>query len=114
MFCFAGLYNYSPVPDIETGELIGTFTIITRPANVLMKKIHNHGPNSERMPLILTKELAQQWLHPQLTDEQMRSILAFEFPESEMEVWPVNTIRKRKADDEHVLDALPGESVPGL
>jgi len=114
VFCFAGLYNYSPLPVRETGELIGTFTIITRPANALMKKIHNHGPNSERMPLILTKALAQQWLHPQLTDEQMRSILAFELPEKEIEVWPVNTIRTRKADDERVMDALPKESLPGL
>jgi putative SOS response-associated peptidase YedK len=114
VFCFAGLYNYSPIPDEETGELKGTFTIITRPGNSLMKKIHNDGPNSERMPLILTKELALQWLQPELSDETMRSILEYEFPDAEMVTWPVNTIRTRKVDDKHVLDALPAEAVPAL
>jgi putative SOS response-associated peptidase YedK len=114
VFCFAGLYNYSPLPDKETGEMTGTFTIITRPANTLMKKIHNHGPNSERMPLILTKELAQQWIYPGLTDDEMRNILAFEFPETDMEAWAVNTIRTRKADDQNVLNKLTTEAVPAL
>lgn len=114
VFCFAGLYNYSPLPDEETGELTGTFTIITRPANALMKKIHNDGPNSERMPLILTKQLAMQWLQLELSDEDMRTILEFEFPDHEMEAWPVNTIRTRKFDDKHILDALPAASVPAL
>ena len=58
VFCFAGLYNYSPIPDPETGEAKGTFAVITRNANPLMAKIHNSGANSNRMPLILTKELA--------------------------------------------------------
>lgn len=114
VFCFAGLYNYSPLPDTETGELIGTFTIITRPANSLMKKIHNDGPNSERMPLILTNELATQWLNPQLNDENMRNILEYEFPETDMVTWPVNTIRTRKYDDMQVLTPLPSDSVPPL
>ena len=114
IFSFAGLYNYSPIPDPETGEVIGTFTIITREANALMKKIHNSGPNSNRMPLILTKELAHKWLQPKLSDEEIRSILHFEFPETEMEVWPVNTIRTRKADDETVIAKLSEEMFPTL
>lgn len=103
VFCFAGLYNYSPVPDPETGEMKGTFTIITRPANSLMAKIHNSGPNNERMPLILTKELAIKWLTPTLTEIGLRSILEFEYPASELEAWPVNSIRTRKPDDESVI-----------
>jgi hypothetical protein len=66
------------------------------------------------MPLILTKELAGQWLNPGLTDDEMRTILAFEFPETEMEAWAVNTIRTRKADDSSVLNMLPAEAVPVL
>ncbi len=62
IFCFAGLYNYSPLPDPETGELIGTFSIITRAANPLMATIHNGRTNSGRMPLLLPKEKAIQWL----------------------------------------------------
>lgn len=114
IFCFAGLYNYSPIPDKETGEIIGTFTIVTREANDLMAKIHNNGSNSSRMPLILTKELATQWIQPNLSDNEINEILNFEFSSSQMEVWPVNTIRSRKADDKHVLDELSPSIIPPL
>lgn len=113
IFCFAGLYNYSPLPDPETGGAIGTFTVITRAANPLMAKIHNAGPNSHRMPLLLSKELAIQWLSPELTDAGMEKILAFEFPETNMDCWPVHTIRTRKADDETVIAPAEG-SFPAL
>lgn len=106
IFCFAGLYNYSPLPDPETGELIGTFSIITRAANPLMATIHNGGTNSGRMPLLLPKEKAIQWLDKGLTDDSLRTILDYEFPESEMEAWPVNTIRTRKEDGPGVVEPL--------
>ena len=114
VFCLAGLYNYSPLPDAETGELTGTFTVITRPANPLLAQIHNAGPNSHRMPLILTKELALQWLQPDLKDERVAEILHFEFPESRLEAWPVHTIRTRKPDDESVIAPLDESLFPPL
>lgn len=109
LFCFAGLYNYSPLPDPETGELKGTFTIITQPANALMAAIHNAGPNSQRMPVILTKEKAMEWLNEELSDASIRAILEAGYPASEMTAWPVNTIRTRKNDDETVIDVLQGD-----
>lgn len=114
VFCFAGLYNYSPIPDLETGELIGTFSIITRPSNPLMTKIHNGGANSHRMPLILTKELSKKWLKENLTDDNILEILNFEFPTTEMEAWPVNTIRTRKPDNEYVIKQVAYENLPEL
>jgi len=114
VFCLAGLYNYSPQPDKETGELTGTFAVITRPGNELMGKIHNDGPNAGRMPLLLTKERAKQWLQPDLGEEAMRSILTYEFPSSQLEAWAVNTIRTRKPDDAQVIRPLPAEIVPPL
>ena len=104
IFCFAGLYNYSPLPDPETGELIGTFSIITRAANPLMATIHNGGTNSGRMPLLLPKEKAMQWLDKSLNDDSLRTILDYEIPESEMEAWPVNTIRTRKEDGPRIIE----------
>lgn len=109
VFCFAGLYNYSPLPDPETGEAIGTFAVVTRPANDLMTKIHNSGPNSHRMPLILTKELGKKWLDNDLPDAELQAILEYECPPDLMEAWPVNTIRTRKVDDENVIKAVPSE-----
>lgn len=114
VFCFAGLYNYSPVPDQSTGEIPGTFSIVTREANELMAKIHNGGPNGNRMPLILSKEQAERWLNPTLTDDELRTILAYKIPSGELNAWPVNTIRKRKADDSSVIAVLPAELTPPL
>ncbi len=106
VFCFAGLYNYSPLPDMETGEIIGTFSIITRDANPLMAKIHNGGNNSNRMPLILSKELAEKWLSENLTDNELNKILGYQFSDNKMEAWPVNTIRTRKDDTEKILEPV--------
>lgn len=112
VFCFAGLYNYSPLPNPETGELTGTFAIITKPANPLLSKIHNAGPNRNRMPVILTKEDAHCWLDKSLTDQKMEEILQKEFPQDQLEAWPVKTIRTRKADDETVIEKLPEGTYP--
>ncbi len=114
IFAFAGLFNYSPLPDPETGELKGTFAIITRPANPLMTKIHNGGPNSQRMPLLLTPEKAMDWLRPDLTDAQLKEIIHYEFPEHEMEAWPVHTIRTRKEDNDRVISPLDASLFPAL
>ena len=98
IFCFAGLYNYSPIPDPETGEIKGTFAIVTRPANALLAKIHNSGPNSNRMPLMLSRELAVKWLDDNISDKEIEEIVNIEIPVETLEVWTVNTIRNRKED----------------
>lgn len=92
-----GFYNYSPIPDVETGELKGTFTIVTRPANTLLQKIHNHGPNKHRMPVLMQPEEAIQWIDEKLTDEQLQAMLDYEIPSEELAAWPVFTIRTTKA-----------------
>ncbi len=114
VFSFAGLYHDAPVADPDTGEVTGTFAIITRPANSLLKKIHNSGANKFRMPLLLTKDLALQWLKEKLTDFELSSILQFEFPAEEMQAWPVQSIRTRKADDTSVIEPLHDPSLPPL
>ena len=106
LFPLAGLYNYSPVPDPETGEMKGTFAVVTRPANELMTIIHNGGMNAGRMPLVLTWELAREWLDPRLSDERMKSILLHEMPSHDMEAWPVRSVRSRKEDNELVIEKM--------
>jgi putative SOS response-associated peptidase YedK len=106
VFFLAGLYNYSPLPDPETGEMTGTFSIVTREGNTLMKELHNSGANSGRMPLILPRTLAKKWLDPSLTDEDMRTLLSYEYPSEDMEYWPVHSIRTRKPDDASVIQPI--------
>mgnify|MGYP002074497646 CR=1 FL=1 len=96
IFCIPGLYHYSPLPDPETGEMTGTFTLLTRPANSIMRQIHNGGSNSFRMPLLLTKDFEQKWLSPVLTDSEINEILNFEMPSEELVYQTVFTIRSSK------------------
>jgi putative SOS response-associated peptidase YedK len=101
LFCLAGLYHYSPLPDPETGEAVGTFTIITRPANSIMRQIHNGGSNAFRMPVLLPKEMEQKWLLPDLSDAEINEILDFEMPSENIDYRTVYTIRSAKPRPDH-------------
>jgi len=114
LFFLAGLYNYSPIPDAETGALIGTFTILTKTGNHLLQSIHNSGPNKGRMPVILSDTDAAAWISNDLAEEKIRNLLTKEFPASDILATPVHTIRTRKVDDARIIEALPTESVPPL
>lgn len=57
IFTFAGLWN--DWVDKNSGEIVKTYTIITRDANPLMSEIHN---SKKRMPLILNQEDELEWL----------------------------------------------------
>lgn len=107
LFFLPGLYYYSPIPDPETGEVKGTFTVVTRRANEVMKQIHNGGPNAGRMPLFLTQDLERKWLQPGLSDEDLQSILDYEMPASHLEYWPVFTIRTTKPRPDNKLANEP-------
>ncbi len=69
-FAFGGIYN--DWVNKETGEIINTFSIITTEANTLMAKIHNV---KLRMPLILTREIEQDWLNPNLNENQINELM---------------------------------------
>ncbi len=97
MFCIPGLYHYNlKMPsDPETGEIRGTFALITRAANPVMRQIHNSGDNAFRMPLFLPKEMELEWLQPGLSDGDLARILAFEMPADQIACDPVFSIRSR-------------------
>lgn len=111
-----GFYNYSPIPDVETGELKGTFTILTRIANTVMQQIHNHGPNKHRMPVLLQPEGAVKWINEELTDEELKEMLDYEIPAEELEYWPVFSIRttKPRPDGKNKTDAFTWPGLPPL
>lgn len=70
LFAFAGLYAHWT--DKDSGELHRTFSIITTDANPLMARIHN---TKQRMPVLLPAESWQQWLQPQLKQEEILDLL---------------------------------------
>jgi putative SOS response-associated peptidase YedK len=116
VFGLLGLYAYSPIPDMETGEVKGTFTVITRRANTVMEQIHNGGPNAGRMPLMVPKELELKWLQEDLTDEGIQHILDYEMPSDQLEYHPVYTIRttRERPDGKGKLEPYEWAGLPPL
>jgi len=115
-FALLGLYQYSPLPNPETGEITGTFTIVTRKANSLMEQIHNGGPNAGRMPLLLPKELELEWLREDLSDDALQKLLDYEMPSEAFSCHPVYTIRttKERPDGKTKLEAFEWPGLPPL
>jgi putative SOS response-associated peptidase YedK len=81
LFAFAGLYNDWKNP--ETGEVIRSFTIITTEANSVVSPVH------DRMPVILPKELEDDWLNPDIVEVEQVLKLIQPRPASEMEAFKV-------------------------
>lgn len=79
-FFMAGIWQ--PWADQETGEMIDGFSLITTKANTLMEQVHN---KKKRMPLILTEDLAREWISDGLTEQRIQEIASFQFPSSQME-----------------------------
>ncbi len=117
-FFLPGLYSVAELPNLQTGELEKrwTFTLITRAANSLMQQIHNDGENKWRMPLFLPDALRNQWLEPELSTEALQSILNYELPATELDCWPVYTIRssKPRPDGLSKTDPFVWEALPAL
>ena len=83
-FFLAGIWQ--PWKDIQTGEYVETFSILTTIANPLMAQVHN---SKKRMPTILPDELAWEWLFGNLSEERIKEIGRFQFPATQMEVCTV-------------------------
>lgn len=94
-FCLPAVYHYNPLmANLETGLITETFSIITRPANKVMAKIHNSGFNKNRMPVLFNNsEQEKQWLQPDLSAEDMEALLQYELPEDKIECHTVYKIR---------------------
>ena len=118
MFFIPGLYSVAELPDLETGEVIRryTYTLITRNANELMRKIHNGGDNKYRMPLLLPFEMSMGFLEPELSPDNYKAVLDFEMPPDEMSSHAVFTIRspKGRPDEKAKMAPWDWEQLPAL
>jgi putative SOS response-associated peptidase YedK len=99
MFAFAGLYDVWKDP--KTGTEIQSYTIITTEANGVVGKIHH------RMPVILQKEDEEKWLDPDIVETERLLPLLRQYPDQEMEAYPVSTLVNRPSvDSEEVITPL--------
>ena len=69
LFSIAGLY--STFRDRTTDQRYPTYTVLTTRANTLMEKIHN---SKRRMPVIIPREYEQDWLNPNLSQDDVLSL----------------------------------------
>jgi putative SOS response-associated peptidase YedK len=100
LFAMAGLYD--EFTDMQTGELLQTFTILTCAANPLLQKIHN---SKKRMPVILTKEQETRWMQSEMNKEEFLSITQ----PYDAEDMKAHTISKRitsRTEDTNVPEVL--------
>lgn len=110
LFFLPGLYNYAHLPN-EDGELIGTFTLVIRAANAVMKSIHNSGDHPYRMPLMLPAALERKWLDPNLSDPELQSILDYEMPSDALDYYPVKSLYRANPLDPALIEPY---DYPGL
>jgi putative SOS response-associated peptidase YedK len=64
-----------------------TFTILTKSASPLFAKIHN---KKERQPLILDRNLYNDWLSPDLNENAISELINFNYPEELLNTYPVS------------------------
>lgn len=105
-FWMAGIWQ--SWTDKQTGEVMDTFAIITRPANVLMTSVHN---SKKRMPVILEDDEAYKWLTPNLTNDEIMNIANFEYKTENMKAY---TVRKDFKSLEEPTEAFVYDELPPL
>ena len=93
VFFMAGIYQ--PWVDVESGEMMNTFTIVTTKANHLMEQIHN---KKKRMPTILNDQQASLWMSSNLAEQQITQLASTQIDDHLLEA---HTIKKdfRTADN---------------
>lgn len=84
-FPILGIYN--TWTDQNTGETKDTLAIVTTVANSLMSAIHN---SEKRMPVIATKEIANEWRNPGLPESRIREIATYQYPSELMKAHRVS------------------------
>lgn len=101
IFSMAGIYDVWN--DKETGELLHTFSIITTQANPLMSYIHN---TNMRMPAIISMANEEKWLDPNLSENEIKSLL-IPFDENKMFAYEINNdFLKKDPEDETMLQRV--------
>ena len=103
-FAFGGLWESSRASN---GTEVLSCTIITLPANSLMRDIHNAGRNRHRMPLILPRARQRAWIETP-SDSVVSQIAAVR--SEALEAWPVSmALNNPNLNDARVLDRVPLE-----
>ena len=103
-FFIAGIWQ--PWTDRQTGEHVDTFSIVTTRANALMEQVHN---SKKRMPVILTEDLAWEWLMENPDEKRITEIAGFQYPAQQMQAISIakDFINADEPAEAHAYAELP-------
>ncbi len=103
-FFMAGIYQ--PWVDIESGETMDTFSIVTTKANSMMAQIHT---KKKRMPTILNDEQADDWLNPNIPEQRILELAHSQLNENLMSSFTIKKDFRGDANpmEPYVYDDLP-------
>lgn len=94
VFAMAGVWEPWASPNGEASDTLGSFAILTIPANSLIAPLH------ERMPVILDETFYDDWLNPLLTDVEPLQRLLRSYPSDQLITRQVSThVNSVKFDD---------------
>ena len=105
-FYMAGIWQ--PWTDRQTGEHVETLAIVTTDANYIMKQIHN---SKNRMPVILSDEMAWQWMMDELPESRITDIATSQYSAQQMQAY---TIDKDFRTSVEPTTAFTYEELPSL
>ena len=104
IFSLGGVFELWKYPG--TSETIGTFAILTVPANELCAGIHNSGKNPFRMPLILCRENEEIWLDGALKANEVKELFV-PFETDRMDAYRVSReFMKKGTRDKTVVERV--------
>jgi putative SOS response-associated peptidase YedK len=84
LFYFPGVWqNWT---DKDSGESVDTCALITTEANELMARIHN---SKNRMPVILPKPLAEEWISDALYEQRISEIATYKIASGAMKAYTI-------------------------
>lgn len=97
LFAFAGLFSTWHSPD---GQRVDSFAIVTTTPTPQAAAIH------DRMPLVLSPELEQDWLDPNLDPNEVLAAACARAQRFEFDVYPTNPIgNSGRVEGPQVLEA---------
>jgi putative SOS response-associated peptidase YedK len=108
IFCFGGIY--ASWLDVQSGELLESYSIVTTEANALMARIHN---TKKRMPLIISAQDRMKWLDTEMSADKLIDSMK-PFPDMGLKA---TSIVKRITDryqDSNVQEVLTEMKYPEL
>ena len=116
IFFVPGLYSVAYLPDDNRQwHRRYTFAPVTRAANSVMHLIHNSGEHPHRMLSMMPFGMSEQWLNKQMTEEQYRSFLGYEFPSDGLDYHTVYSLQSKEGrsdglDDDalYIWNGMPG------